>query len=106
MNVRVKNDLKQWFKFFLVGIIETAKNSITTFDNILKLKKEIEEKIQGKSSRNHRIFKLMDNLYQKPVINAKQVVKILEISDATAYKILNDMEDLGILNEITGNNRD
>ncbi len=26
--VREKNDLNQWFKFFLVGIIETAKNGV------------------------------------------------------------------------------
>src|SRR3990170_1699528 len=40
MRVREKNDLLQWFRFFLVGIIETAKNSIATFDNILKLQKQ------------------------------------------------------------------
>ena len=36
MNVRTKDDLKQWFKFFLVGIIETAKSGIETFDAVLK----------------------------------------------------------------------
>src|ERR1700723_1451423 len=33
--VREQNDLQQWFKFFLVGVIETAKSGISTFDNIL-----------------------------------------------------------------------
>ena len=55
MKVRTQNDLKQWFKFFLVGIIETAKNGIVTFDTILKLKKDIEEKIQKISKRNHHL---------------------------------------------------
>ncbi len=31
MQARTKNDLVQWIKFFLVGIIETAKKSIETF---------------------------------------------------------------------------
>jgi Fic family protein len=35
MKVREKQDINQWFKFFLVGVIETAKNSISTFDKIL-----------------------------------------------------------------------
>ena len=39
MRVREKNDILQWFKFFLVGVIETAKQSIKTFDSILKLQK-------------------------------------------------------------------
>jgi len=51
MRVREKNDLLQWFKFFLVGIIETAKSSIETFDAILQLQKEVEEKIQTLGSR-------------------------------------------------------
>ncbi|ERJ57932.1 hypothetical protein M472_04050 [Sphingobacterium paucimobilis HER1398] len=40
---------------FLVGIIETAKNGVATFDAILKLKKEIEELLQKKSMRSHHI---------------------------------------------------
>ena len=47
MRVREKNDLRQWFKFFLVGIIETAKSSISTFDNILRLQKQTDSKIQS-----------------------------------------------------------
>ena len=43
--VREKNDLSQWLKFFLVGVIETAKNGINTFDSILKLQKEVEIKL-------------------------------------------------------------
>ena len=39
MDVRLKGDLTKWFKFFLVGVIETAKNGIVTFDGILQLQK-------------------------------------------------------------------
>ena len=28
MNVRTKNDLKQWFKFFLVGVIKLPKTAV------------------------------------------------------------------------------
>lgn len=40
MRVRETNDLLQWVKFFLVGIIETAKRGIKTYGNILKLPKK------------------------------------------------------------------
>lgn len=32
--VRTKNDLSQWIKFFLTGVIQTAENAITTLKNI------------------------------------------------------------------------
>jgi Fic family protein len=46
MRVRTHNDLNQWFKFFLVGVIETCKSGVNTFGNILQLQKEIDNKIQ------------------------------------------------------------
>jgi len=51
MRVRSHNDIEQWIKFFLVGVIETAKQSIVTFDKIMKLQKEVDEKLQSLGSR-------------------------------------------------------
>lgn len=105
MNVRTKNDLKQWFKFFLVGINETAKSGIETFDAVLKLKKEIEDKIKFTGNRNHHLLSIMEVLYQKPTINVFKVVEITGVSPATAYKILEELVGMEILNEITGGKR-
>lgn len=105
MNVRTKNDLKQWFKFFLVGIIETAKNGIETFDAVLKLKKEVELKIQNNGNRVNYLMKIMDFLYQKPIINAIKVTELTSVSQATAYKILDELVEMKILKEITGGKR-
>lgn len=105
MNVRTKNDLKQWLKFFLVGVIETSQNGILTFDAVLKLKKDIEEKIQKTNSRNRHLLSIMEYLYQKPVINASKVVEITSVSQPTAYKILDEMVKMDIINEITGGKR-
>lgn len=105
MNARTKNDLKQWFKFFLVGVIETAKKGISTFDAILKLKKEIEESVQQVGKRSTSILKILDYLYQKPILDSQKVAKITQVSVSTAYKIIEDMVALGILKEITGGKR-
>ncbi len=105
MNVRTKNDLKQWFKFFLVGIIETAENGIETFDAVLKLKKEVEEKIQKTGNRSHHLLSIMEFLYQKPIVNALKIVELTNVSQPTAYKILEELVGLEILKEITGGKR-
>ncbi|MFV0521901.1 MAG: Fic family protein [Mangrovibacterium sp.] len=104
MRVRTHNDITQWFKFFLEGVIDTAKNAIKTFDAILRLKKEKEELVQG-SYRSHHILKILESLYQNPITNAPKVVNITSISMPTAYKIIREMEEFGILKEITGSKR-
>ncbi len=105
MIVREKNNLTQWFKFFLVGVIETAKNGITTFENILKLQKNIDTKIQGLGNRASNAQKILTFLYQRPLIDATKISEICEISSASAYKIIAEMEQLEILKKISSSKR-
>jgi Fic family protein len=105
MRTREKNDLLQWFKFFLVGVIETAKSSIATFDNILKLQKLVEIQIQSLGSRTANAQKVVLYLYQRPMIDAAKVGEVARVSPASAYKLIADLEKFGILKEITGSKR-
>jgi Fic family protein len=105
MRVREKNDISQWFKFFLVGIIETANKGITTFDSILQLQKQIDTQIQTLGSRAINAQKITNYLYQKPLINAEKVSEVAGISFPSAYKLIAEMERLEILKEITGGQR-
>lgn len=105
MRMRDKNDLLRWFKFFLVGVIETAKNGIQTFDNILKLQKQVEAQIQTLGSRASNVQKVLNYLYQRPLVDAAKVGEVAEISPASAYKLIVDLEQFGILKEITGGKR-
>ena len=105
MRVREKNDLRQWFKFFLVGITEMAKSGIETFDNILKLQKKVGVQIQTLRSRAPNAQKVLNALYRSPVIDAAKVSKAAKVSPASAYKLVADLERFGILKEITGGKR-
>jgi Fic family protein len=105
MRVREKNDLLQWFKFFLVGIIETASSSVATFDNILKLQKQVEGQIQTLGSRTVNAQKVINYLYQRPIIDAAKVAEVVAVSSASAYKLIVDLVQLGVLEEITGGKR-
>lgn len=102
MRVRLSDDITQWFKFFLVGIIETAKGSIMTFDAIMKLQKEVDEKIQGLGARTSNAKAVISQLYLRPVVNAQKVADITGLSLPSAYKLVNELEQLGILREFTG----
>jgi Fic family protein len=103
--VREKSDLNQWFKFFLVGVIETAKNGINTFDSILKLQKEVEVKLQTLGSRSYNAQLILNHLYQKPIVDAQKVKELTGLSSPSVYKLIEELEKLEILTEITGAKR-
>ncbi len=103
--VREKNDLLHWFKFFLTGIIETANKSISTFDNIMQLEKQINQKLKTLGKRNTKAQLVINYMYEKPVINAQIVQKIIGSKNATAYSLIEDLVNLEIIKETTGNQR-
>lgn len=105
MRVRQKNDMLQWFRFFTVGIIETAKRGIEIFDNILKLQKEYGAKVQTLGARSVHANKLIESLYVKPITDAHKTVNITGLSYPSAYKLLGDLEQMEIIREITGAKR-
>lgn len=103
--VREKNDLGQWYKFFLVGVIETAKNGINTFDKIMQLQKQTDSDIQTLGSRAVKAKIVIDYLYKRPMITADKISEIVSISMPSSYKLISDLEKLNILKEMTGGQR-
>ncbi len=103
--VKQNDNITQWLKFFLNGVIETSKNSIKTFDEIIKLKKDVENKLTkiGKKAANGQ--RLLELLYSKPKVNSKLVSEELDITPATANGVLKAFVEVGILQEKTGFNR-
>lgn len=105
MRTRTHNDLKQWLKFFLVGVIETSQKGVQTFDGILQLQKEIDEKLHSFKGKTDDARKIVSVLYQNPMTDAQKVEKIIGKSHMSAYKQIAILENLGIIMEITGGQR-
>ena len=101
--VRTQNNLAQWLTFFLVGVMETAENSIKTFQEIRNLRIELEEKrIITLGKKVPLAMQLIRYLYTKPVVDASEVAKVLAVNISTANRLIRDFEKLGILSEKTG----
>lgn len=105
MRVRTHNDLSQWFKFFLSGVVETAKSGVTTFDSIMQLQKTLDIKLKTLGNRSVDARLVIESLYSRPVIDVNRVEKIIQKSNVSAYKLIASLEDLEILHEITGGQR-
>jgi Fic family protein len=105
MRVRENNDMAQWLKFFLVGVIETAKSGIDTFDAILKLQEDVDALVEPLGRRAENARKVIRALYERPLTDAERVADITGLSMTAAYNLIDAMEGVGILKEITGAKR-
>ena len=104
--VSMNNKMEQWLKFFLVGIIETAKNAVDTFTKIIALRDKLEkETIVSLGKRLPNAKSLLTYLYSKPVVTVSDVMTNLHVTKQTANTLIRDFNNLGILNEQTGYKR-
>jgi Fic family protein len=105
-NVRTKNDMLQWLKYFLVGIAQTAKQSSQTLSNIIELKAKQEQKIQSEFGKRIKTGLLLHNyLLTRPLVTIKDVQEICKISAKSAGELVALFESKQILKEYTGNFR-
>ena len=102
---RSANGLTQWLKFFLTGIVETAEKGVSTFDGILLLDRSLPTRLSALGSRLADGLTLMQHLYKQPVVDIKEVAKVIKKSDATAFRLVEQLQQTGLLQEITGNSR-
>jgi Fic family protein len=100
--VRVSNDLVHWVIFFLDAVIDTAEKSKQTFLQIMVMRNELEGQLVtlGRRAENARILLL--HLYQRPAVSGKEVAQILGVTPRAANGLVSQFVDLGILEEVTG----
>lgn len=105
-NVREKNDMKQWIKYFLVGIEQTASKSAETLREILSFKDNMENSIRGSYGRRstHAIM-LLHSLMKNPYTTVEKAAATCSLSYKAANDLVKKMNKDGYLVEITGQSR-
>jgi len=104
MAVREEGNWEGWLRFFLRGVIETAEEATSTAQTIVRLREAHREKIQ-EHSLGISGLRLLDLLFQRPIINIKFVKDRLDIAYVTASKLTDQFVKLGFLRETTGGQR-
>jgi Fic family protein len=103
--VRTNHDLTHWIKFFLEAVIVTANSGVKTFQDILSLKQDMDALVIGFGKKAHNASKLLEFLYQRPIISISDIIEPLNVSKPTANSLVKEFEEKGILKEITGYER-
>lgn len=103
--VRQSSNIEQWIKFFLNGIIETAKSGKETFEKIVELRQRFEKKIMTLGTKAKAGQELMLLFFTDPIMNINQIAEKQNIAYGTARRLVDDFVRLGILREMTGFSR-
>lgn len=103
---RSEGDWESWIKFFLTGIAEVANEATETARLIVNMRETHRESLidsLGKGAANGLRF--LELLYQRPIFTVANVAEFLKISPQAANTLTRQLEDLGLVNEMTGQRR-
>lgn len=106
MAVRRDGNWEGWLKFFLRGIEEVSQSATETARAIVNLREThrqlIADKLAGRAALGTR---LLDYLFEQPLVSVALVEKRLDCSFVTANKLVEQLEEIGMLRETTGGQR-
>ncbi|MBP9479810.1 MAG: Fic family protein [Sebaldella sp.] len=103
--IREKNEMIPWIKFFLKGVIVTAENAKNTFIKIIELQKEMETRLRSFGSRAEKINSIINAFYESPILSVKDIVAKTGIPDKTTRNLLELMREDNLIKEMTGYER-
>jgi Fic family protein len=101
--IRRRGDWEGWLRFFLRGVAETATEATRTAQAILELRERHRAGVQDRTGLNG--MRLLDLLFDRPLVNVNLVKDSLGVSFATANNLVGAFENAGLVREITGGRR-
>jgi Fic family protein len=105
MAVRNDGDWEGWIKFFLIGVFEVSQGATNTARAILDLREEHRGAIAAQLSGSTSGLRLLDYLFQQPILSVGMAEKFLSCAYVTASNLIDEFRKLGILVETTGRAR-
>ena len=103
--VRTRNDMIGWIKFFLEAVIETSKTAKEKFRNVVEFTVEMDKTIIELPIKTENAKKVIDLLYDEPVLTRNKMSEITGIKLTTINGIVNALLDKRIITETTGYSR-
>jgi Fic family protein len=104
--VRLDGDWEAWLDFFLEGVASVANQATNAAQAILHQFDKDRKQISALGRRAASTSQVHLAFQQRPVLDAAQIKKLCPLSAPTIRASIAELEALGILNEITGRQRD
>jgi Fic family protein len=98
LNVSTQGAWEPWIRFCLEGVVSQSVDAEKRCDKLLHLHRDFHDRIKGGSIR---LAKLVDSLFESPVITVNQYKNMFNITYPTARSDLKKLQALGIIQELT-----
>ena len=102
-NVNSKGEWEEWISLFLDGVIDQSKEVFIRSKELLKLRNAYRERYQERQSET--LLTIIYELFRNPVITIKQAENRTGVGYHAARSTIYELEDEGVLTEITGKDR-
>jgi len=96
--VRTHGDWNAWLRYFLTGVAETARKAVRQAAQLMHLR----ERLRRKLVTRPRALTLVDELFKNPYVDVARARTLLHVTTPTARKVIQALEDEGVLKEVTG----
>jgi len=104
LSVSTRGAWEDWIAYFLRGVREQARDAAQTARRLLELQQDYRQRLAAR-----RISKialpLLDSLFLNPVTTAPRVRDRFQVNFRTAQGAIDDLVAIGVLREITGQQR-
>jgi Fic family protein len=100
--VRYDGDWEAWLSFFIEGIARQAHESVDRTLSLANLKRQYDADYGGKSYTKN---KLALKLFEQPYVTSKTVQRLFDVGQPTASRVINELVNEGVLEEVTGKGR-
>lgn len=104
--IRTDGEWEEWVEFFLVGIERVASQAVTSARDILEMFERDRERIElelGQAARS--ALQVHEHLQTDPITTIGRIADEAAPSQPTVGRAMNRLEDLGIVEELTGKQR-
>lgn len=103
--VRDTGDWEGWLKFFLRGVWLVSDEAFKTVREIISMREQHRELILRKMRSSANGLLLLEHLFTNPLINVVGVAKLVYVSYPAANNLVADFVRHGLLEEMTGRQR-
>lgn len=103
--VRLTGDWEAWLHFFADAVIHTATQAVDTAQQLMKLAAEDGQRINGLKRISGSAHLIHKSMLERPIASPNWIQEKTRLAPATVNACLRELEQLGIVKEVTGQKR-